>query len=120
MITRAVPTEETGSAMSFNQVLRYVGYSTGSALSAATLAAHTPPGHSYPSASGYTVAAFLGVALWLLSLAAGALLPTGRKLAATARDDQLLADESVADAFPDDGFDAERTDGRVPELLRVA
>lgn len=85
MITRAVPAQETGSAMSFNQVLRYVGYSTGSALSAAMLAAHTPSWRPYPSASGYTAAALLGVALWLMSLAAGALLPARHQPAGRAR-----------------------------------
>ena len=39
LIVRSVPPEETGSAMSFNQVLRYVGYAVGSALSATILAA---------------------------------------------------------------------------------
>ncbi|SCG72745.1 Predicted arabinose efflux permease, MFS family [Micromonospora inositola] len=110
MITRAVPAQETGSAMSFNQVLRYVGYSTGSALSAAMLAAHTADGHRYPSASGYTVAAFLGVALWLMSLAAGVLLPTRhRQPAGQTVDEQLLADERIADALPDDERNADRT-----------
>jgi MFS family permease len=110
MITRAVPAQETGSAMSFNQVLRYVGYSTGSALSATMLAAHTPIGHRYPSASGYTVAAFLGVALWLMSLVAGVLLPARqRQPAGQSVDEQLLADESIADALPDDEGIAYRT-----------
>ncbi|MEU7872585.1 MFS transporter [Dactylosporangium sp. NPDC049140] len=104
MITRDVPARETGSAMSFNQVLRYVGYSTGSALSAAMLAAHTADGHRYPSASGYTFAAFLGVVVWLLVLAAGALLPPRRRgPAGPGADAQLLADESIAGGLPDDG-----------------
>lgn len=45
---RAVPATETGSATSFNQILRYVGYSVDSALSAVLLQAHTSRGHSYP------------------------------------------------------------------------
>ncbi|WP_432847203.1 MFS transporter [Amycolatopsis sp. CA-161197] len=75
MITRGAPPHETGSAMSFNQVLRYVGYSTGSALSAAILVAHTPDGQHFPNAVGYTVAAFAGVAVWVLAAAFGMLLP---------------------------------------------
>ncbi|WP_205863384.1 MFS transporter [Planosporangium thailandense] len=110
MITRAVPAQETGSAMSFNQVLRYVGYATGSALSAAMLAAHTPDGHRYPSASGYTVAALLGATLWLMSLVAGVLLPPQRRQpAGPVVDEQLLADESIADALPGDEDNTDRT-----------
>ncbi|WP_326565799.1 MFS transporter [Amycolatopsis rhabdoformis] len=78
MITRGTPAHETGSAMSFNQVLRYVGYSTGSALSAAILVAHTPGGQHFPSALGYTVAAFAGVAVWVLAAVFGMLLPGKR------------------------------------------
>ncbi|MGW4486443.1 MFS transporter [Amycolatopsis sp. NPDC004368] len=75
MITRGAPPHETGSAMSFNQVLRYVGYSTGSALSATILVGHTPAGEHFPSALGYTVAAFAGVAVWVLAAVFGMLLP---------------------------------------------
>jgi MFS family permease len=75
MITRGTPPHETGSAMSFNQVLRYVGYSTGSALSAAILVGHTPDGQRFPNALGYTVAAFAGVAVWALAAVFGMLLP---------------------------------------------
>src|SRR4051812_14236550 len=60
LIVSAVPAEETGSAMSFNQVVRYVGYSIGSALSATVLEAHTPVGQLLPKESGYDVAALLG------------------------------------------------------------
>jgi MFS family permease len=111
MITRAAPSHETGSAMSFNQVLRYVGYSTGSAVSAAILTAHTPAGHHYPVTAGYTTAAFIGAALWLVSMVAGALLPARAGQAPTPaggdpRDEQLAADESIADAVPDTAADA--------------
>ncbi|MZD03538.1 MFS transporter, partial [Streptomyces sp. SID5785] len=37
LIVGGVPPQETGSAMSFNQVVKYIGYSTGSALSAVIL-----------------------------------------------------------------------------------
>ncbi|WP_205683645.1 MFS transporter [Brevibacterium aurantiacum] len=56
-----VPREETGSANSFYQVLRYVGYSLGSALSATLLVATIPPGGSLPSEVGYSAAAWLGI-----------------------------------------------------------
>ncbi len=47
-LVRAVPASETGSAMSFNQVLRTIGFSTGSALSVTVLEAHTPAAPACP------------------------------------------------------------------------
>lgn len=73
LIVRAVPPEETGSAMSFNQVLRYVGYSAGSALSATVLAAHTPIGQRLPTGGGYELAGL--VTVLAAAAAAGAGLP---------------------------------------------
>ncbi|AUG80669.1 MFS transporter [Kitasatospora sp. MMS16-BH015] len=75
LIVGAVPAAETGSAISFNQVLRYVGYSTGSALSAAVLQAHTAPGAVLPSDSGYTTAALIGGAVSLLAAVVAVVLP---------------------------------------------
>lgn len=55
LIARTVATEELGSAVSFNQVLRTVGGSFGSAISGAVLAAHLgADGH--PSANGIFLA----------------------------------------------------------------
>lgn len=75
---RAVPATETGSATSFNQILRYVGYSIGSALSAVLLQAHTSPSHSYPTNSGYTVVGLVSCLLWELTGAAATVLPLRR------------------------------------------
>ncbi|GLV75507.1 MFS transporter [Streptomyces hygroscopicus] len=61
-ILAATPPEETSSAMSFNQVVRSVGFSTGSALGGLVLSAHTSSGASFPTESGYTVAAWAGAA----------------------------------------------------------
>lgn len=44
LIARSVAAEELGSSVSFNQVLRTVGSSFGTAISAAVLASHTGPG----------------------------------------------------------------------------
>jgi MFS family permease len=65
LIARAVPPSETGSAMGLNQVLRYVGFATGSALTATLLEAATPESGGVPAGSGYTVIGLLacGVAL---------------------------------------------------------
>ncbi len=100
LIVGAVPESETGSAISFNQVLRYVGYSTGSALSAAVLQAHTPAGRQLPTDSGYTAAALLGCAVWVITLVVTIVLPRRRAAVRTALDvdEELLVDESIADA----------------------
>jgi predicted MFS family arabinose efflux permease len=74
-IIRAVPAAETGSATSFNQVLRYVGYAAGSALSAVILAAHTAVGSVYPTSSAYLISALGGCGVWVVTAAAGAVLP---------------------------------------------
>ncbi|MFK0296574.1 MFS transporter [Streptomyces sp. NPDC090442] len=70
LIVLAVPATETGSAMSFNQVLRCVGYTIGSALSATVLQSHTAAGQLLPTAGGYSAAGLVGV----LSAAAAVLL----------------------------------------------
>ncbi|MFD8782803.1 MFS transporter [Kitasatospora sp. NPDC059599] len=78
LIVGAVPADQTGSAVAFNQVLRYVGYSTGSALSAAVLQAHTAPGHVLPSGDGYRVATLIGCAVWVLVAVITIVLPRHR------------------------------------------
>jgi MFS family permease len=75
---RAVPATETGSATSFNQILRYVGYSVGSAPSAVLLQAHTAPGHRRPTNGGYTVVGVVSCLLWVLTGAAAIVLPLRR------------------------------------------
>ena len=63
MIVSVVAPEETGSALAMNQVLRTVGYSIGSALSATILTAHTPASSRFPTDSGYTVGAITAIVL---------------------------------------------------------
>jgi MFS family permease len=75
LVIAAVPPTETGSAMSLNQVLRYVGFAVGSALTATVLAAATPEGAAAPSSSGYSTIAVLGFAISLLTAAVVWLLP---------------------------------------------
>lgn len=62
LIARSVVATELGSAVSFNQVLRTVGGSLGSAAAGAVLAAHPGPG-MHPGASGITLALFIGFAM---------------------------------------------------------
>ncbi|PRF43961.1 MFS transporter [Burkholderia multivorans] len=61
-ILTVTPAEETSSAMSFNQVIRSVGFSIGSALGGLTLAAYTPVASKFPTDAGYTTASWLGAA----------------------------------------------------------
>lgn len=78
LIVAAVPETETGSALSVNQVLRYLGYSLGSALSATVLQAHTAPGARLPGDSGYTTAALVGIGVLALGGVLSVLLPERR------------------------------------------
>lgn len=75
LIVRSVPSSETGSAMGFYQVVRYVGFSLGSALAASLLAAHTPAGAHLPTASAFPQALWVGAAICLVAGAVAWLLP---------------------------------------------
>jgi predicted MFS family arabinose efflux permease len=68
IILRTTPMAETASAMSVNQVVRGVGFSTGSALAGLLLARHTVAGSAFPTESGYTTAAWLCVALMVATV----------------------------------------------------
>ena len=103
LIVAAVPPGETGSAMSFNQVLRYVGYSTGSALSATILQASTPAGQRLPADSGYTTAALFGCAVLIVAGVASALLPARATTAAVAPADGVTTDGVITDGVTTDG-----------------
>ncbi|MBM9468299.1 MFS transporter [Nakamurella leprariae] len=59
LIARSVASEELGSAVSFNQVLRTVGGSFGSAISGAVLAANMAP-DLHPSGTGIDTALAIG------------------------------------------------------------
>ncbi|MFF1918972.1 MFS transporter [Streptomyces sp. NPDC058221] len=78
-LVRAVPPRETGSAMSFNQVLRYIGYAVGSALSAAVLEGHTHTGAAYPASSGYTAVGLLSCGVWLATAVVAVAVPLLRR-----------------------------------------
>jgi predicted MFS family arabinose efflux permease len=102
LIVGAVPASEVGSAVSFNQVLRYVGYSTGSALCGAVLQAHTAPGHRLPDAAGYRTATLIGCAVWVVIAVVTIVLPRRAAAAAagTGVDEELMVEESIADIAP--------------------
>jgi len=73
LIVRSVPESETGSAMGFYQVVRYIGFSLGSALAAAILAAHTTDVH--PCERGYVVALWVSVVVCALAAVVAWVLP---------------------------------------------
>jgi MFS family permease len=78
LVVAAVPARETGSAMSLNQVLRYIGFATGSAATAAVLDASTATGSADPAASGYTALGLAGLGVGLLTALVTWLLPPRR------------------------------------------
>ena len=78
LIVASVAADQTGSAISFNQVLRLIGYATGSALSAVILAAFTPGTSAFPTDQGYTTAALLAGLLWVITGVCVLVLP-GRR-----------------------------------------
>lgn len=64
VILAVTPHGETSSAMSFNFVVRSVGYSLGSAIGGLVLAAGTGTGTGqlFPDDGAYTTAALIGIA----------------------------------------------------------
>jgi MFS family permease len=75
LIVRAVPERETGSVMGFYQVVRYIGFSLGSALTASILASHTPASRHLPDEGGYTLAMWIAVGICLAAAAVAWILP---------------------------------------------
>ncbi|ACU73442.1 major facilitator superfamily MFS_1 [Catenulispora acidiphila DSM 44928] len=68
VILEVTPAQETASAMGVNQVVRSIGFSLGSTLSALLLAAHTPAGAVFPTDEGFTVTAWIGAAVTAIAL----------------------------------------------------
>jgi MFS family permease len=77
VIVRAVPESETGSATGFYQVVRYIGFSVGSALAASVLASETPAGSRLPSLAGYTTVIWIGIAIGLVAAVLAWAMPGG-------------------------------------------
>jgi MFS family permease len=74
-IVRAVAQSETGSATGFYQVVRSIGLTVGSALSAAVLMSHTQHGQSLPDVDGFKVALIIAAALCLATAVVSFVLP---------------------------------------------
>jgi MFS family permease len=75
IIVRAVPESETGSATGFYQVVRYIGFSVGSALAASVLASATPAGSHLPTVSGYHALTWIGVGICIIAALFAWILP---------------------------------------------
>ncbi|NUR24739.1 MAG: MFS transporter [Catenulispora sp.] len=67
VILAVTPKSETSSAMSFNYVVRSVGYSLGSAIGGLVLAAGTDTGRLFPNDGAYTTAALVGIAAMVIT-----------------------------------------------------
>ena len=67
-ITGGVPAAETGSAMSFYQLVRTTGYAIASALSATVLAGYIAAGRIYPADAGYGAAALIATGVLVVTL----------------------------------------------------
>jgi predicted MFS family arabinose efflux permease len=102
LIVQATPAAETGSAMGFYQVVRWVGAAIGSALTASVLAAHTTStGH--PSLGGYTTTLWISVAICAIAAVLAYVLPArGHNVARSDRvpqDEVLRLEETEGDAY---------------------
>jgi MFS family permease len=98
LIVQAVPAAETGSAMGFYQVVRWVGASAGSALVASVLAAHTTStGH--PSVGGYTTTLWTSVVICAIGAVLTYVLPArGQKAAEGETENHTLCLEQAEGA----------------------
>jgi len=77
LISRSVPRTELGSALGLYQVIRYVGFSMGSALSASILASHTPAGATVPTVHGYVIGLWIGAGICAFSACVSLVLGRG-------------------------------------------
>jgi MFS family permease len=77
IIVRAVPESETGSATGFYQVVRYIGFSLGSALAASVLASQTPAGSHLPALAGYTTVTWIGIGIGIAGAVLAWAMPGG-------------------------------------------
>jgi predicted MFS family arabinose efflux permease len=73
-IVEGVPARETGSSLSFYQLVRTVGYSVGSALSATVLVANTPARSRLPADAAYSTAALIDLAMLACAFLTGLVL----------------------------------------------
>lgn len=97
LIVQATPATETGSAMGFYQVVRWVGAAVGSAVVASVLAAHTTStGH--PSLGGHTMTLWISAVICAFATVLAYVLPARRHKVAQAErvpEDEILRPEET-------------------------
>jgi MFS family permease len=96
LIVRSVPPEETGSALGFYQVVRYVGFSLGSAASATILASYTPLKASFPHRDGFIAALLMAAGFCVFAAVVSLLIrerhPRDRGPVPRARTEELASE----------------------------
>jgi MFS family permease len=97
LIVHAVPAAETGSALGFYQVVRWVG----TALVTSVLAAHTTTSTGHPSVSGYTMTLWISVVICAIAAVLTYVLPArGQKVANREPENQILRlEETEGDTY---------------------
>jgi len=102
LIVRSVPHSETGSAMGFYQVVRFVGFSLGSAFTSSILASHISTSTNQPALEGYTTVFWLAGAICVVAaLVAYILSARGERVPP----DQRLSNQEVRLSEETDGDD---------------
>ncbi|TJZ59162.1 MFS transporter [Streptomyces piniterrae] len=114
LITQSVPARETGSAIGFFQVLRFVGYSLGSALTATVLATHLG-GTGHPTESGYTSVLWTSTGICVVAAALAWFLPAGSPQPTPTEETPTESDRARTGADDD-----EPRAGAQPEQLECA
>jgi MFS family permease len=120
LIVRAVPESETGSAMGFYQVVRYIGFSLGSAIAAAILAARTPSSGT-PEEAGYVVVMWFAVGVCVLAGLVAWVVPGRMGASPVAPAPSAVRDAELAGAGlvgPEDGVPRARVDVGEPGRRR--
>jgi sugar phosphate permease len=79
LIVEAVPRHETGEATGFNTLMRSIGASLGSQVTAAVLASETIGRSQVPAESGYTTAFVICAGAALVAACVAVAIPTGRR-----------------------------------------
>lgn len=67
LVVRFAPTHEIASAIAFNQVLKFIGFAAGSALTVAVLDLATPDDLTGPTAYAFSATALAGTAAWFVA-----------------------------------------------------
>ena len=95
-IAAVTPRAETAPALSFNQVVRYTGFSVGSAISALVLASFTPSASQFPGQAGYTVTAWIaaGIDAVCVALVLAAAVAARRAAARSTAEQALVLGQS--------------------------